>query len=251
MAGAGQPELALLELRFKPMRAPDRLSRSAEWPDSAPAPDLERDELEQRGRSSILLVANKFAILMDDMQRIELRYSRRQTDQDADDDDDAHGRQPPADSTTRVIGSRDAQLDRWNTLVVTDDSNDLVARESFGEDKIILITPEKIELADEMRNHIGPMTTNSSLGQLFLGGLPKSMRATSDNENRLASLLGDPSTTDGFVGCIDWLRINGRQFSLKSDLDGDVLDGFDVGESPFLPLNAPIYDLNIPDVTYG
>mgnify|MGYP000883620356 CR=1 FL=1 len=157
-------------------------------------------------RPTLLLRSVKFSLLLDEMNRIELRYLTSQS---------SGGRA----EITRVIGSRDVETNRWNQLIITDASSD--AQEGApidGVNRIVLVTPDKISLDS---NHY-----NSS--QLFVAGIPDVGQIRAGVTERESASSED--TVGGFVGCIKELQVNSRLYNFRSDLNGDTLDGFDIGK---------------------
>lgn len=193
---------------------------------------------------SLILYSNFFVLLLDEMGRIELRYLTTIT---VDDNNDHYKKkQKFSKEVTRVIGSRDVELNKWNELIITDASVDLINEDKENYylnqkkdihnndidvvvNKIILVTPEKIN------------TSSNENGELFVGGLPNNnnnvnstpLIKTTDNNNNNDNnkLLGMKSFNHGFIGCIKEFSINDRIYNWKSDFNGDVLDGFDIGKS--------------------
>lgn len=190
----------------------------------------------------LLLQGRKFLLLLDSMNRIELRYFSRDNPR----------------QVIRVIGSRDAELNKWNELWVTDasrDNNGLADKWTWGVNRIVLVTPDKVQLFDSTPAQRSPTTRHSESSEaedrkftswnnsteLFVAGKPESLRrgvhdvGGGDSQTRyadgaiLASTLGEEATV-GFTGCIKELTINQRSYNFRSDLNGDTLDGFDIGE---------------------
>lgn len=180
----------------------------------------------------LVLQGQKFLLLLDNMNRIELRYFSRDN----------------ARQVIRVIGSRDAELNRWNELRITDasrDNNGLADRWTPGANRIVLVTPDKVQLFNESQQEIPSIGTSGrarNFNELFVAGRPEGStqdgqetarettdRWTSGDFRSSASKLGERSTV-GFTGCIRDLSINGRAFNFRSDLNGDTLDGLDIGE---------------------
>lgn len=239
-------QLAYLSLDFKPIKRPTNRSLA--------------------NQASILLSTSRFALVMDSTNRVELRYLQLSNHINA-----------TREQLTRVIGSRDVLLNRWNQLVVTDASSDQTLeitedadddhdddddnedRDDREEDqrdranKIVLVMPDKIHLDDwdelsarQKKNRHHRYHPNT---ELFVGGLPEKVLANyqareSDINNndliRSESVRGDDRTRRlirdeqsgvfGFTGCISSLQVNDRSYNMRSDLNGDALDGFDLGE---------------------
>lgn len=221
-------------------------------------PQTNLDQNDMTPRSSLLLYSKKFALLLDPMNRVELRYLQTKTFSNA-------SNASRNKEVTRVIGSRDAHMNEWNELIITDSSSDdtlEVTEEdnNNGEEKydkikaskmnkIVLITPDKIQLEGANNNNIYQHEQNdSTFTQLFVGGLPDSMTKytkgdTNGNKNNNPTntsdksdarsrhwILSEQSSACGFTGCIMRLQLSGRDYNLKSDLNGDALDGFDIGK---------------------
>lgn len=205
---------------------------------------------EGRRRSELLLYSSEFALFLDQsMSRIELHYLNG-----------GHSSNGGLNKQqiTRVMGSRDVESGQWNELVVIDSSssssNSMVGGEenhldsvdatdgdyvacdydqvNNNSNRIILVTPNKISL---MEDPVGVgINDENAAGQLFVAGLPDSLwssnsTSASSNRGNTADRLG-LALAGGFRGCIRQLSINGRRYNFRSDLDGDALDGFDVGE---------------------
>lgn len=195
----------------------------------------------QRQRPNLLLYSlKKFVLLLnDDMRRIELKYLN-----------------PSNKQLTRVIGSHDVELNKWNELIVTDDASDIDYNTQYNThyntinnlnqklsdhvmenvNRIVLIIPDKILLREE--NSINRNLDNNNATELFVAGLPDSINTRmikSRNDNHQHTKHGDFFVDDksiiGFTGCIKELQINSREYNFRSDLNGDTLDGFDIGKS--------------------
>lgn len=168
----------------------------------------------------LLQFAQEFALLLysddDDTGRVELRYSERRWRRRQATDNGVG-------QVTRVIGSRDVELNKWNELIVTDVTSDSQASAASHENplKVILITPEQVPLASSDQE--------KSQRELFVGGTPDLAAESNEPAGYNATIL-DAQVVDGFVGCIRELSINGRSYNFRSDLNGDSLDGFDILE---------------------
>lgn len=157
-------------------------------------------------KSLLVLYLNNFALVLDELGRIELRYFSSSSQ---------------GEQVIRVIGSRDVELNKWNELIITDASTDnqlLIKDDNIN--RIILVTPERIPLKHYLAAYLK--------GELFIGGLPAKSRH--DAEPNQLNSLNDDDTFTGFAGCIKEFSINERHFNLRSDLNGDTLDGFDIGK---------------------
>lgn len=164
-----------------------------------------------RGSSSLLVLysTNKFVLTLDESGRVELRYLS------------------DSDEIIRVIGSKDVELFKWNELIIIDSSTE----NQFNIDddtinRISLITPDKIQLDNPLLG----------AGELFVGGLPDSIVLSNDRLNIIKNNENNNMATEttmggkGFVGCIKEFTINHKDYNLRSDLNGDTLDGFDIGK---------------------
>lgn len=200
-------------------------------------------------RSQLLLYSRNFALLLDDMSRIELRYLDGQNNpllikplkgsQGAG--TEQTGKQNKPGKITRVIGSRDVEQNKWNELIVTDASSDSQMNEHIaGLTRIVLVTPDKIDLnfVGEPMRHSKATTNdtfeNNSHSELFVGGMPDALHRFDRHQNDKleqagSGLLGE-KLANGFRGCIKELSINVRDYDFRSDFNGDTLDGFDIGE---------------------
>lgn len=190
--------------------------------------------------SQIILFSQKFVLLLDDMSRIELRYLDEAQRQFG-----SHQKQN-AGKITRVIGSRDVEQNKWNELIVTDASSDSQKINSpiASLTRIVLVTPDKIDLrfvseshqANSSSSSVGSGSVGSGNGvanstELFVAGLPDALQSSDSRSNsQMSSGVFGEKLANGFVGCIGELGINQREYNLRSDLNGDALDGFDIGK---------------------
>lgn len=190
--------------------------------------------LKKDQKESLILYSKFFILLLDEMGRIELRYLTEITPSNSNNNNNDYSDVLSTNKITRVIGSRDVVSNNWNELIITDASVDLISeKEQYFDEKknstidivnrIILVTPEKIN------------TSSKQNSELFVGGLPriknndpstKKINYINYNNNKL---FGMKSFDHGFNGCIREFSINDRIYNLKSDFNGDVLDGFDIG----------------------
>lgn len=186
-----------------------------------------RRKSKRRGKS-LILHSKRFILLLDELNRIELRYldiSKRKN----------------SDSETRVqfirvIGSRDVENDKWNELLVTDNASNENINSIYGNseplNKIVLVIPSQIELRpDTFKYHEtdGSYTSEKSV-EMFLGSIPKPKQVKRSSLFKRQKLFGNLTSLAGFVGCIAEVSLNERVYNLRSDLGGDILDGFDIGE---------------------
>lgn len=196
-------------------------------------------KLANKRQSTLLVYSKNFILLLDDSNRVELRYLTLSNkdgvgDGESGDYDQNNNYEYHRDlsEVTRVIGSRDAELGKWNELIVTDaSSSDSQTNFVAGLNRIVLVTPDKIEL-DSSKNRIG-ISQNIS-AEFFVAGLPDALRnregaALTEQYRSRQSALGE-RLLGGFIGCISEFSLNQRIYNLKSDLNGDTLDGFDIGE---------------------
>lgn len=182
-----------------------------------------------------LLSSSYFLLLLDNLNRVELRYLQVNS----------------GEAVIRVMGSRDVATNRWNKLIITDNAsgfstsnnhiinyNDGIDRFGSAINEIVLVLPEPIGLAkhSQDRGH----------GELFVAGKPNIGPNSGDNNNVSSDhgdarysivsqrdddqLAADEGEITGFSGCIQNITINDRQYVLKSDLRGDILDGFDISK---------------------
>lgn len=188
-----------------------------------------QSKLASAGReTSLMLYSDKFLLLLDDLSRIELRYIM----------EDSGGK------ITRVIGSRDAELNKWNELFITTDASSDESSQLFNSNlipariainRIVLVVPDKIQLNrsaatlsgtfNEKQNKQAPST------ELFVAGTPDAFRTRAGAKQQRSPLILDRETLAGFMGCMKELSINKRTYNFKSNLHGDALDGFDIGKS--------------------
>lgn len=173
----------------------------------------------EQEQTSLLLYSEKFLLLLDDLSRVELRYIT----------------QDSGSKITRVIGSRDAEINKWNELLITndassDDSSQIVSNSISPEvpmNRIVLVLPDKIRLQDyQATNNTSP--TQSM--ELFVAGVPDAFRSKGAIKRQHSSLTMDKENLGGFSGCIRELNLNKRAYNFRSDLNGDTLDGFDIGK---------------------
>lgn len=185
--------------------------------------NLEKEE------TSLLLYSEKFLLLLDDLSRVELRYITQES----------------GNKITRVIGSRDAEINRWNELLITNDASsddssqietNLILPEITMMNRIVLVLPDKIQLLEQQQqkqqNYRATTTTNRTHSmELFVAGVPDAFRTYKGAIRRQhSSLTMDKENLGGFSGCIRELSINKRAYNFRSDLNGDTLDGFDIGK---------------------
>lgn len=181
----------------------------------------------EQEQTSLLLYSEKFLLLLDDLSRIELRYIT----------------QGSGNKITRVIGSRDAEINKWNELLITDDassdeSSQLVSNlipSDIPMNRIVLVLPDKIQLDDDGDEDQNKAKTNKSLlstqsMELFVAGVPDAFRSKGSIKRQHSPLTIDKENLGGFSGCIRELSLNKRDFNFRSDLNGDTLDGFDIGK---------------------
>ena len=205
-----EPELRSLRLVFRSSSSGGGGGGGLEEPDS------------QR-KARLMLYSQRFVLLLDDMSRVELRFFSQL---------DAH-----SSPVTRVIGSRDVQPDTWTELIVTQDDNLLEPAQPHLP-RVVLVTPQVVQLsskaaATSATNIASTATTNSSnAAELFVGGLPEALQVVHSAPPGQLHLrhLHDRPQPEGFRGCISELRFNQRHYNFKSDLNGDALDGYDIGK---------------------
>lgn len=245
-------------------------------------PILAKNRLPRRSRQfattyTYLLSSRHFLLLVDNMNRVELRYISRQK----------NNNQRNESSFIRVIGSRDVISNRWNRIKILNnsavDAKTLIKTSSHQKGKkfrdsriddddnqmslneIELNLPEAIRMTYNNNNSKTLDTLGGSAndqdhptdygGELFIAGTPTTTsvsheynrhKATDEYviddpmDNRLAhnkKLSYDTTVSDeireslyGFSGCIKDLSMNQRTYRLKSDLEGDILDAFDISE---------------------
>lgn len=192
-----------------------------------------KPELPFKSGSSLLLHSQKFLLVLDDMQRIELRYSTQQTTMKNNNTNDNQetiesNRNQFDRKITRVLGSKDVELNKWNELWITDGTTTTITDGdmkslSDNDGKIILVIPERI--------HLDPIGLD---GDLFVAGIPQTNSLNSRDEMKESfegsQFLDNDKSIEGFRGCINELSINGRKYNFKSDVSGDALDGFDISK---------------------
>lgn len=205
-------------------------------------------------KSQLLLYSQNFALLLDDMSRIELRYLDGQNNlvkplKSSGETLEQTGKQNKLAKITRVIGSRDVEQNKWNELIVTDASSDSQMNEHIaGLTRIVLVTPDKIDLGfvGQPERHskatLNDTFENNPRSELFVGGMPDALRQFDRHPNNKleqagSGLLGE-KLANGFRGCIKELSINVRDYDFKSDFNGDTLDGFDIGEYRFSAISV-------------
>lgn len=189
----------------------------------------------------LVLYSSGFILLLDEMNRVEMRYLNGLS----------NSREENSMQMIRVIGSRDAQLDTWNELLVTDDASGSQMN-SFGStaSRIVLVIPNQIKISQNIENSIptdawieltgeNRNTTGDNIGanpdrgspmEFFVAGIPKAKQVGRSVAISEQSMFGKLTSISGFVGCIKELSINDRVYRLKSDLMGDALDGFDLSK---------------------
>lgn len=183
--------------------------------------NLEKEE------TSLLLYSEKFLLLLDDLSRVELRYITQES----------------GNKITRVIGSRDAEINRWNELLITNDASsddlsqietNLILPENTMMNRIVLVLPDKIQLLEQQKQNHQATTTNKTSThsmELFVAGVPDAFRTYKGAIKRQhSSLTMNKESLVGFSGCIRELSINKQAYNFRSDLNGDTLDGFDIGK---------------------
>lgn len=245
------PVLTNLRLLFKPT-AETKLDSSAHL--SSPSTQ----------QASLLLYSHRFALFLDNMGRVELRYLQQITQQEDDNnnnnlDHDYVGTKITDDNfvsttssssseahnkiskeVTRVIGSRDVEFGKWNELIITDSTSDdhkYDPSEPLNSNTILIVTPDKIQLdMNDVTHRQQPSSREGNHSELFLAGLPhrtdgfNTGRTSSTSRGNRWILDGGQLGVSGFTGCIKALQINERIYGLRSDLNGDALDGFDIGK---------------------
>lgn len=199
-------------------------------------------------RTTLMLYSKRFALLLDDMSRVEFRYSssfaaRAASDEEHEQQGDEETWISSGNEITRVIGSRDVVANKWNELIITDASSESQRTTNLisGMERIVLVTPDKIQLSQFGGSRLFGRqnfdNNNNTATELFVAGLPDAIGnivQQSQNSPNTQSDLSFPTLSDklvsGFTGCIGGLSINERVYNFRSDLNGDALDGFDIGE---------------------
>lgn len=220
--------------------------------------DGQSKAVEAANKRSLLLYSSEFALFLDDsMSRIELQYLSN-----------AGGRITRVMGSRDVkLGewnelvvidannnNNNNEYENNNNNILpdssmfvrsdedTNDEDDECDYDRANSNKIILVIPNKIELLESVQptdkqhdnnnNNSNNNNISGSGGQLFVAGLPESLwssdgadNGADDTARRLSVALAS-----GYRGCIRELSINGRRYKFRSDLNGDALDGFDVGE---------------------
>lgn len=207
---------------------------------------------QQQAQYRYLLSSSYFLLLLDNLNRIELRYLKVNS----------------GEAIIRVMGSRDVAINQWNKLIITDNAS-RNRKDNFRRiinnskqddmDEIILVLPEPIAISSQRDNE---RNTSQACGELFVAGRPNQMGDRYDNNNKnndnndenlrannnaqykiLSNdnneividnsdqlIVNDEREITGFSGCIQNVTINERKYVMNSNLNGDILDGFDISE---------------------